>query len=102
MTITQIVFIMTSAFAVFLILGGMLLVHIKKSQEEQTKFSDLIKRPEVRSAILELMRNRYHKNPTTAAHRRSNNKNALARARLKNLVDDADMRRKIYRLSNLD
>ena len=73
---------------------------VKASIERTKQFEEITKDPEVRSIILQLVRNQYYKNPASASEKRSNNRRALAVIRLRRVVKDPSVRKRIYQLTD--
>ena len=73
---------------------------IKASIERTKQLEEVTKDPEVRSIILQLVRNQYYKKPKSASEKRSNNRRALAVIRLRRVVKDPSVRKRIYQLTD--
>ena len=75
---------------------------IKSSIERTKQFEEATSDPEVRSIILQLVRNQYYENPVSAQEKRSNSKRALAVIRLRRVVKDPKIRKCIYNLTDTE
>lgn len=73
---------------------------IKHNRKQDRAFKSIISDPVVRSLVYQLIRNQYTENPKTSDEKRSNNRRALAMIRLKRVVIDPKIRRKIYQLTD--
>ena len=72
----------------------------KASNERQKAISEVLKNPEVRTIILQLVRNKHYSSPKTASERRENGRRALAIIRLRKIVKDPSIRKHIYKLTD--
>lgn len=100
MTIFQIIIILSSVSLVTLVSIWAYLKQVKRNREATRKFNNILADPRVRSLLYQLIRNQYFDSPKNVFEKRSNNRRALAMIRLKRIVKDPAVRKKIYKLTD--
>ena len=96
----QALIVLSSFSFVILVSLAACLYRIRYNRTKGRRLSLVLADPEIRSVLHQLIRNQYFENPRTVEDRRSNSRRALAMVRLKKLVEDHDLRRMIYRLTD--
>ena len=100
MTNAEIILVLASVFFGAIISLWFVVQVFRASSERQKALSEVLKKPEVRAIILQLVRNQYHPSPKTASEKRENGRRALAVIRLRKIVKDPSIRKHIYKLSD--